>query len=69
MRNFMLNIPTSILQSTPQSPAKMQPMSQSRKVAGTRYLNEHSTPVTNDKVVLLGELSNLHRREFKIQGA
>lgn len=55
-------------QSAPQSPVKTQPMSQSNNAAGTRCVGEHSTPVTHDRWVSLRELSNLHRRELKIQG-
>ncbi|KAK2866349.1 hypothetical protein Q7C36_002405 [Tachysurus vachellii] len=41
---------------------------QSSNVAGTRGLSEHATPLTQDKLLSLRELSYLHRSLLKIQG-
>lgn len=55
-------IPTQTLQPAPHS------LVRSQHISNTNHQKEHSTPMTHDKMVSLRELSNLHRREFKIQG-
>ncbi|KAK2852490.1 hypothetical protein Q7C36_007691 [Tachysurus vachellii] len=54
-------------QSVPQSSVKIGCTMQSSIIAGTRGLSEHATPLTQDKLLSLRELSYLHRRELKIQ--